>query len=81
MQIDNYLPDDLTIAAVVEDSDTLERGNAYDYRSPYMNTVVDIDEITNVTTRGRKAQVDNDCAREALPDAYAQEPLPLTTQR
>ena len=74
-EIDDDLTGDLTIGVRADDNGTLNLSNAYDDRRPYLDTVFETDAIANVTIRSRKAQVDNNDAREALPEAYAQEPV------
>ena len=49
-------------------------------RRPYPDIVIETDAIANVKTRSRKAQVDDNDAREELPEAYAQVPASLKTQ-
>ena len=62
-EIDDDLPGDLTIGAIVYNNSTLDLSDAYDDRHPYLDTVVETYTIAYVTTRSCKAQVDNNSAR------------------
>ena len=79
-EIDDNLPGDLTIGSIAEDSEALDLGDTYDDSRPYLDTFVNTDVIANVTTRSRKARVGKGGERVTLPEAYAQEPAPLSPQ-
>ena len=68
-KIDDDLPGDIIIRAIADDNSTLDLSGIYEDRGPYLDTDVKTDAISNVTTRSRKAQMDNNDAREALLEA------------
>ena len=66
VEIDDYLPGDLTIGSIADENDMLDLSDAYDDRRPFLDTVVKMETVAIVTTRIHKAQVDKSQAREAL---------------
>ena len=69
----------MTIAAITDDSAALDVCVVYDDYRPYLDVVGNLDVITNVVTRGQRAQTDEAPARETKPEVYAKEPVPLNT--
>ena len=49
-EIDDDLPDDLTIGAIADNNDALDLSDTYDDRHPYQDTFIETGGIVNVTT-------------------------------
>ena len=79
-KIDDDLTGNWTISAIGDDNSTLDFGDKYDDHRPYLDTVVEIDAIANVVTRGQREQTDKTLVRKTVPEAYAKKPASLITE-
>ena len=71
---DNDPPGDLTIRADSRNEDALNLEGEFEYHRSHMNTILQIDTISNVTTRSQSSPMGDQAIQDTYPEACDKEP-------